>query len=98
MIRRPPRSTLFPYTTLHADDLLEDRDFRERGRALVSIERQAQRAPHSTVVEGLSLVVDGERVPALPGALLHADPAAERLHEAVAVGGREAPELDHRPL
>src|SRR5258708_21930165 len=31
MIRRPPRSTLFPYTTLFRSELFEARDRRRRG-------------------------------------------------------------------
>src|SRR3712207_7193171 len=32
MIRRPPRSTLFPYTTLFRSDLLGRREVEDRGR------------------------------------------------------------------
>src|SRR3712207_8621759 len=31
MIRRPPRSTLFPYTTLFRSPVRDDQDVRERG-------------------------------------------------------------------
>src|SRR2546422_8851291 len=40
MIRRPPRSTLFPYTTLFRSLLVQpiDRHGRDRGRAFVAID------------------------------------------------------------
>src|SRR2546421_1857923 len=42
MIRRPPRSTLFPYTTLFRSDLFEDR----RPRPHRGAEVEAEDAPH----------------------------------------------------
>jgi hypothetical protein len=71
---------------------------RERRRPLIAVERQAQRTAHAPVVERLLLVVDGERVPALPGALLHRDLAAQSLDEGVPLRRREAAELDHGAL
>src|SRR3712207_7248059 len=37
MIRRPPRSTLFPYTTLFRSELLERGDLAHRPRRLVAV-------------------------------------------------------------
>src|SRR5262249_59957636 len=58
---------------LRAADLAQDGEPREGGRALVAVEGQGEGPPHTAVVEGLALVVDGDGVPAFPGALLHRD-------------------------
>src|SRR3712207_8346143 len=54
MIRRPPRSTLFPYTTLFRSSREEDRDVqrRERGDAL--------RRPGARVLEELDALLEQE--------------------------------------
>src|SRR2546422_7872134 len=44
MIRRPPRSTLFPYTTLFRSRTVSHPDRIRRGRGLVRRERGASRA------------------------------------------------------
>src|SRR5215467_16401275 len=61
MIRRPPRSTLFPYTTLFRSALLEDYAARAVDQALLNL--NAREAPAGTMV-----VVLG---PGWPGILLH---------------------------
>src|SRR3712207_7274026 len=48
MIRRPPRSTLFPYTTLFRSDVLPDA-------------RQEVRQPDIMIVEGLNVLQTGGR-------------------------------------
>src|SRR2546425_8900073 len=40
MIRRPPRSTLFPYTTLFRSSAYEDRERAQRGRQPGVLQRQ----------------------------------------------------------
>src|SRR5688572_32406879 len=44
MLRRPPKSTLFPYTTLFRSTLLEHRE--NRPRAGVEVHRTRGHAPH----------------------------------------------------
>ncbi len=83
---------------LHAADALDDRDLRERLRALVPIERQGERLAGALVVPRLLLVVHSDQEHAVPRALLHRDLRAERLHDTVALGGRESPELGVGPL
>src|SRR2546422_7381640 len=43
MIRRPPRSTLFPYTTLFRSVEVRARHLRARARAVCAISRQKER-------------------------------------------------------
>src|SRR5258705_7668283 len=43
MIRRPPRSTLFPYTTLFRSQVLRQRRGRERRRRRLRCERRKRR-------------------------------------------------------
>src|SRR2546422_11551497 len=60
MIRRPPRSTLFPYTTLFRSDVLADRHGEtSRGEATVSFARRIQE------IEPFLAVEMGERAQAL---------------------------------
>src|SRR2546430_4018273 len=75
MIRRPPRSTLFPYTTLFRSD--ERVGFRRSpGARLVRVERRSRRlSPH---VEDRS-----EELPRL------LDPVARRIERRVAMDGVE---------
>src|SRR3712207_8702113 len=76
MIRRPPRSTLFPYTTLFRSD-------RERRRDDV---RVPARAPGRPVAEGRSLApgggrgVEGARQPAARLLRARADRKSTRLN------------------
>src|SRR2546426_8457313 len=42
MIRRPPRSTLFPYTTLFRSDILEHRFLEATGRYVDPVEARRQ--------------------------------------------------------
>src|SRR2546425_3203882 len=44
MIRRPPRSTLFPYTTLFRSALPSPEDARKANKALVRAKEEAERA------------------------------------------------------
>src|SRR3712207_7131834 len=44
MIRRPPRSTLFPYTTLFRSDLLEAEERRVRQEGVVLVEHGLRHA------------------------------------------------------
>src|SRR2546426_3811668 len=43
MIRRPPRSTLFPYTTLFRSDVCT-LDYAKMARAMIPLQRRMQRA------------------------------------------------------
>src|SRR3712207_8429274 len=43
MIRRPPRSTLFPYTTLFRSDRVLDRDDVVRARPVHEVDHRAER-------------------------------------------------------
>src|SRR5256885_13665936 len=52
MIRRPPRSTLFPYTTLFRSELLLHAVARERGRALRERPRGVVDRPRSVEAAG----------------------------------------------
>src|SRR3712207_7741751 len=46
MIRRPPRSTLFPYTTLFRSDVLDVRDLDDRADELLEVrDRQVRDVP-----------------------------------------------------
>ena len=54
---------------------------RASARRLVAVERQGQRPAHALVVERLPLVVHGDELHAVPGALLHGDLRPQRLHE-----------------
>src|SRR3712207_6877330 len=75
MIRRPPRSTLFPYTTLFRSDLVERR---ERGR----VDRGAARVEEQLVGEQADLEAaerhGGRHLLAEPGLLHEAVDAADR--------------------
>src|SRR4029434_9530706 len=64
----------------------------------ISIQGERQRAPDALVVEGLLVLVNRYPRGAVPRALLHRDLLSEGVDEAVALGGREAAELDVRPL
>src|SRR3712207_8062668 len=55
MIRRPPRSTLFPYTTLFRSDV-EDRAAAGRQHVLRSRTRREERAVEDDVDDGLPTV------------------------------------------
>src|SRR2546422_8632475 len=46
MIRRPPRSTLFPYTTLFRSVVLEERDIGDVGRRSNGREKDQITGPH----------------------------------------------------
>src|SRR2546430_13565218 len=98
MIRRPPRSTLFPYTTLFRSRSSGGRRERAGGlalarRALVHqpLQRESgdadddQRAPGEVVVAGAI-----EHEASHPGAEERADLVAEEDHALEGVGGREA--------
>src|SRR5687767_15766429 len=71
MIRRPPRSTLFPYTTLfrsggqrkHAD---RRGDVAHQVGLPTRLERSLGRAMHAAVVDGLVVVVDQVRAAGEP--------------------------------
>ena len=73
--------------SLHPRHLLEDRDLREGLRALPAIQSEGEGPPDASVVEGLALVIYGERVDAFPGALLHGDLRPERRHQGVPLRG-----------
>src|SRR2546426_7844289 len=51
MIRRPPRSTLFPYTTLFRSIVADHRDARQHVRAVADQGRALQRRAHAAVLE-----------------------------------------------
>src|SRR5438132_3135863 len=70
MIRRPPRSTLFPYTTLF-------RSGRQDERGLRQIELQGQRL-HSLGVESLRALEDTQRI-----AAQHDAPLREHVHDTI---------------
>src|SRR5256886_9010713 len=72
MIRRPPRSTLFPYTTLFRSELLGERDRHLRGRR----PRRDERHAHS---RGLEQHLGGDAASGQEDAALGGDPARERL-------------------
>src|SRR6266849_1900933 len=78
---------------LDAADALHHRDLRERLRALVAVEGERERLARALVVPRLLLVVHADQEHAVPGALLHCDLGAERLHDAVALSRRESAEL-----
>src|SRR5256885_5622660 len=61
MIRRPPRSTLFPYTTLSRSELLEARDHRPTRRVGVGIGHDAG---------GVELFERGEQLVGVPAGFL----------------------------
>src|SRR3712207_9075304 len=77
MIRRPPRSTLFPYTTLFRSDRLR-RQVRER---LPLVRRQRGHAPLAVAAPQGRLVAPGEDV-----RRVHERAAGERLE-------RQAPQV-----
>src|SRR5207248_1894043 len=79
-------------------DQLDDRDPRQRLRALVPVERERERAPHALVIPRPLLVVAGDEEDAVPRALLHDDLVPERAHDAVTLRRRNAAELDVRAL
>ena len=79
---------------LHAGDLPDDGDLRQRAGGLVAVERERQGAAHPPIVERLLLVVDGDDQPAVPRALLHGDLVAERPDDVVALRRGESAELD----
>src|SRR2546430_8911106 len=59
MIRRPPRSTLFPYTTLFRSGLSGDElDFHDRLDAFVAILPRHDQADGRTVLSGQRLAVN----------------------------------------
>src|SRR3989475_10860008 len=68
MIRRPPRSTLFPYTTLFRSEGAVERAVRAEDRVALShfvpqlaLERQAER-DRKSVVQGKSVDLGGRRI------------------------------------
>src|SRR2546425_11559847 len=82
MIRRPPRSTLFPYTTLF--------------RSLLLLEGPQQRArlrdvPELRVVEDVDGAADVERAPAQHGDDLLGHAARPRVQRVERIGGRGLP-------
>src|SRR5438552_15502455 len=83
---------------LYAGYFLQDGDLRKRLGALPAVQGQSQGPADPLVVEGLALVVEAERVDALPRALLHGDLRSERGYQSVPLRRREAAKLDHRPL
>ena len=82
----------------HPAHRLEDGNPGEVLGALPAIQGERQGPAHAHVVEGLSLVVRRGEKHAVPVALLHGDVLAERGDEVVASLGREAAELDRRPV
>src|SRR5437764_4866471 len=63
MIRRPPRSTLFPYTTLFRSDVAVDADEVRHGAAAVEDRRDGQRGVEQRTVLA---AVDQLALPAVP--------------------------------
>src|SRR2546430_5621317 len=66
MIRRPPRSTLFPYTTLFRSSIVERRQVQhvawlqlERCEQLVAVQRQVAGEPHLGDARDRPLLDDG---------------------------------------
>src|SRR5256885_13066753 len=55
MIRRPPRSTLFPYTTLFRSSLLRRAEGAERGQQLLVERRMLARGRRAQMLEAWSL-------------------------------------------
>src|SRR2546427_7817776 len=110
MIRRPPRSTLFPYTTLfrsleHAagrrdavDDLLVDRGAQRGGEVVQSLERRASAGGRADELLGCAIELLGRHA----GAHLARDQRQRFRHHAAGGGhGLDlAPRLDgdHRPM
>src|SRR3989441_12552035 len=85
MIRRPPRSTLFPYTTLF--------------RSLLLLEGPQQRTrlrdvPELRVVEDVDGAADVERAPAQHGDDLLGHAARPRVQRVERIGGRVLPVHD----
>src|SRR5438876_3768331 len=59
MIRRPPRSTLFPYTTLFRSELVYDGDGQLRSGSFLDYELPAaDQIPNIDVIRGRQLVVE----------------------------------------
>src|SRR2546430_11542308 len=63
MIRRPPRSTLFPYTTLFRSDIRDESD-RDGMRIVIELKRGAepqivlnQLYKHTSMQEGFSMIL-----------------------------------------
>src|SRR3712207_8130674 len=61
MIRRPPRSTLFPYTTLFRSHLPPDPE-RVRHRLVLAVPRPDDGAPHRRRVPGARALPPSRRV------------------------------------
>src|SRR5918999_2417223 len=91
MIRRPPRSTLFPYTTLFRSDVEEVdddlRDVRDRRHAV-----RVQSLRQNLAARGVEQPLLGERVPeTLDDSALDLAGGAERVdHPADIVDGRDS--------
>ncbi|HEV8031867.1 MAG TPA: hypothetical protein VGP42_12695 [Stellaceae bacterium] len=81
-----------------AADSMNVSDLGERRDAVPAINRQRQGAADSSVAERLPLVVRGDQAAAVPVALLHRDPLAERGFQFIARGGRETAKLDGRAV
>src|SRR5256885_12836866 len=60
MIRRPPRSTLFPYTTLFRSDRLAEAGLRERGRDPTFIDAVLDGRPAGEEVPRIESDADGD--------------------------------------
>src|SRR3712207_8149838 len=73
MIRRPPRSTLFPYTTLFRSDTLNGRGFfdvtfiRPAYATDIDFASVTDLDPEFTVPEGSGVVLDASRAPVYLG-------------------------------
>src|SRR5687768_18355546 len=84
MIRRPPRSTLFPYTTLFRSATIKH-SARRRARRRVLEQRRLQSRPRLRVMNGrptvvLSLLDDVDFVSALRRSEEHTSELQSRLH------------------
>src|SRR2546430_1018134 len=93
MIRRPPRSTLFPYTTLFRSRLRERRD--DARRRALHARLLFARAGHPPGVEAPHRALSGD---ALASRLRRAAPAAASARGRARVLRRPAPPRRPRPL
>src|SRR3712207_9267911 len=84
MIRRPPRSTLFPYTTLFRSELQRVEDA-ARGKYAVGVDEQGEDARDRARQDGEREAEDQARA----GAPVLAVPAAEEQRAAEDRGGHE---------
>src|SRR2546427_3047509 len=77
MIRRPPRSTLFPYTTLFRSDFADEAEFEEVAHLLVheKLPTAAELAAYKAKLKGL------RALPAAVRSALEAVPASARSEE-----------------